>query len=153
MANKSIAQTLHKAVMLKGSERSDALGQMFSHLLRSRNVGAPQEVTRIILDREEAMSSGIGSGIAVPHARHKDIAAITVVFGLSKGGIGWVSPDYAPVNFVCMLAAPVNTPDAYLEVLGSYLSKLRDPKFRAKLLKVPGERALSELWLGRVSRR
>jgi mannitol/fructose-specific phosphotransferase system IIA component (Ntr-type) len=148
MAN-NIEKTLHKAIIIKSSERMVALDELMSHLLKSKNVGNPQAINRIIKDREESMSSGIGSGIAVPHVRHADIKKITVVVGLSFNGIGWLSPDYAPVNFVCLIAAPDNVPDTYLDILGSYLSKLRDNKFRNKLMKTRKEVELKNLWLGK----
>lgn len=145
---KLITQSLHKAVLLKSSERATVLDEMLSHLFTSPHVGNPQAINRVIKDREDALSSGIGSGIAVPHVRHDDIKEITVVFGLSHNGISWLSPDYAPVHFVCMLAAPTSDPDDYLEALGSYLSKLRDTRFRNKLLKCRSQKALLELLTG-----
>ena len=152
MINKLIKKTLHKTIILKNhQDRNEALDQMLSSVLQSKNVGNPQQITRAIRDHEEAMSSGIGSGIAVPHVRHDDISEVTVVFGLSKNGIGWMSPDYAPVNFVCMLCSPKDVPDHYLEVLGAYLTKLRSEKFRQKLLKVTTAKALKELWVGQMT--
>jgi PTS system nitrogen regulatory IIA component len=148
MTNKLIDKTLHKTLVIKGTDRAAALDQMLSVALQSKNVGNPQQITRIIRDNEEGFSSAIGSGIAVPHVRHADIKDITVVFGLSKLGMGWMSPDYSPVNFVLMICAPDNVPDYYLEILGVYLSKLRVERFRNKLIKCTSAKALKEMWCG-----
>ena len=151
MTNQHINKTLYKTAILKASDRDEALDKMLSYVLQSKNVGNPQQITRMIRDHEDAMSSGIGSGIAVPHVRHDDIKGVTVVFGLSKNGLSWMSPDYAPVNFVCMICTPKDAPDYYLEVLGAYLSKLRSQRFRNKLLKATSAKELKELWLGQAT--
>ncbi len=145
---KAILETLHKAVILKSSQRQTALDELLGHLFSSKHVGNPQAVNRVIKDREDALSSGIGSGIAIPHVRHDNIDKITVVFGLSHNGISWLSPDYAPVHFICLIGAPSQDPDNYLEVLGSYLSRLRDTKFRNKLLKTGSDRELRNVLMG-----
>jgi mannitol/fructose-specific phosphotransferase system IIA component (Ntr-type) len=152
MTNNLIAKTLYKTVILKCQDRNEALDQLLSHILRSKNVGNPQQVTRMIKDREEEMTSGIGSGIAIPHLRHPDIAEVTVVFGLSKNGISWVSPDYGPVHYVCMIFSPNDDPDHYLEVIGDYLSKLRSEKVRNKLLKATTMTELRNIWTGQVAK-
>jgi len=152
MTNRLIHATLYKSIILKTHDRQEALDQMLSQILQSSNVGNPQQIARAIKDHEEALTSGIGSGIAVPHVRHPDISEVTVVFGLSKNGISWVSPDYGPVHFVCMLCSPNDDPDRYLEIIGAYLSKLRSEKFRNKLLKASSVSELKGLWTGQVSK-
>jgi len=153
MTSKLISDSLYKTLIIKELDRKEALDQLLSKVLQSKNVGNPQQVTRVIKDHEENLTSGIGSGIAVPHVRHEDISKITVVFGLSKNGISWMSPDYAPVNFVCMVFSPNNDPDHYLEVIGAYLSKLRSEKFRKKLLKATKASEIKDIWLGQMAKK
>ena len=77
------------------------------------------EVLAAILKREELASTGIGGGVAVPHARHPGVAAAVGAIAHFKSGVDFESLDGEPVNVICLLVSPADRPDEYLQLLAA----------------------------------
>ncbi len=75
-----------------------------------------EENTASIIDavkRREAMSTtGIGAGVALPHAVHRSVRRVTAALGYSAAGVAFDSLDEQPAHLVLLLIAPVDDPDA-----------------------------------------
>ncbi len=69
-----------------------------------------------VWDREEALSTGIGNGVALPHARIKGLRQTQVVVGLSSTGIDFDAPDNRPVHVIFLILTPAEAPDAQLQL-------------------------------------
>ena len=69
-----------------------------------------------VWDREEALSTGIGNGVALPHARIKGLGQTQVVVGLSSTGIDFDAPDNRPVHVIFLILTPAEAPDAQLQL-------------------------------------
>jgi mannitol/fructose-specific phosphotransferase system IIA component (Ntr-type) len=76
-----------------------------------------EELYAAINDRESRMSTGIGSGIAIPHGYCRGINAVTGAIGVSKAGIDYGSLDQKPVHLVFMLAMDEASREDHLRVL------------------------------------
>ena len=70
-----------------------------------------------VLAREQLMSSALGGGIAVPHARIEQLAAPLLAVGLAPQGIGFNARDGKPVKLVCLVLTPANDHQVHLDVL------------------------------------
>ena len=83
-------------------------------------------------EREEIMSTGIGFGIAIPHAKIEGIKALSFAVGISKQGIDFDSMDGLPVNLIILVVAGNNQHREYLGLLSSIMSllKINDVKDR-----------------------
>jgi len=95
-----------------------------------------QTLLRALQEREQLHSTGIGDGIALPHARNALIGLVdhpVIVFGRSGQGIPYGSIDGAPARLFFLLVAPTVT--QHLAVLARISRLLRDPKVRQDLLK------------------
>jgi len=77
------------------------------------------EVTDKVLEREEDMSTGIGFGIAIPHARLTGIDRLYMTAARSSAGIEFDSIDGLPVDLIFMLVSPENVPTAHIELLSA----------------------------------
>lgn len=77
-------------------------------------------------DRERIMSTGIGFGIAIPHAKIKPVKKIAFALGISKKGIDFDSMDGKPVNIVILIAAGENQHKDYLGLMSSIMTVLKD---------------------------
>lgn len=74
-------------------------------------------ITDPVLERESLMSTGIGSGIAVPHARIEEITAPCLVVGKSRDGIDFNAPDGAPARLVFMILTPAREQESQIQIL------------------------------------
>ncbi|UJF15866.1 fructose-specific PTS transporter subunit EIIC [Jeotgalibaca sp. MA1X17-3] len=86
-----------------------------------------------ILAREKQTSTGLGDGIAMPHAKNKAVKKPAVVFAKSDAGVDYDSLDGQPAHLFFMIAAPDNANNVHLEVLASLSRLLINPDLIQKL--------------------
>ena len=72
-----------------------------------------------VSEREELMGTGLGSGLAIPHARLESLTRPLLVFGRSEYGIEWDAPDGLPVHLVFLLLTPVADDGLQLQILAA----------------------------------
>jgi len=80
-----------------------------------------------ILDREEVTSTGIGQGVAVPHARLPSVVGFVISIAVCPSGIEFAAQDGRPVHVAVMIAATDQDRKTYLRVLASVAARLRAP--------------------------
>ena len=76
------------------------------------------------------MGTGIGEGIAVPHARLNELTSPVVLLGLSKEGIDWNAIDDHPAHLVFLILTPRDDADTQLEILGTLARGASRPEAR-----------------------
>jgi len=84
--------------------------------------------------REQIVPTGIGSGIAVPHARLADLDRTVVILGRSEAGIDFDSPQGERARIICLILTPGHDEGAQLEALAAISHALADPATRAAIL-------------------
>lgn len=87
-----------------------------------------------ILEREKLGSTGIGLGIAIPHARSEKIKNIVVAVGLLKYGIDFNSPDGENVKLVILVGAPKGQNREYLSLVSELMRTFRDDNMRNNVI-------------------
>ncbi|MBF0406764.1 MAG: PTS sugar transporter subunit IIA [Candidatus Riflebacteria bacterium] len=94
-----------------------------------------------LIEREKLGTTGIGGGIAIPHARCAAVKEIIVGFFRSKEGIQFQAIDNLPVNMIFLLVAPIASGGAYLKLLAKVSRLFRSDEFRNSLMeaKTPAE--------------
>ena len=80
-----------------------------------------------IFDREEVTSTGIGQGVAVPHARLPSVVGFVISIAVCPPGIEFAAQDGRPVHVAVMIAATDQDRKTYLRVLASVAARLRAP--------------------------
>jgi mannitol/fructose-specific phosphotransferase system IIA component (Ntr-type) len=89
---------------------------------------ATNTLIRLIMRREQLGSTGIGRGVAVPHARSMVVNRLRIAFGRHPAGIDYGSVDGKPVHFMFLLIAPPHeVSNQYVPVLGKIAQFARDP--------------------------
>lgn len=83
-----------------------------------------------IIAREELGSTGIGQGIAIPHARSEKIEKIVVAVGLLENRIDFNSPDGEDVKLIILVGAPKGQNKEYLYLVSELMRTFRDKKLR-----------------------
>ncbi|MFH1652768.1 MAG: cation:proton antiporter [Pseudomonadota bacterium] len=103
----------------------------------------PETVFRAVLDRENLMGTGIDKGIAVPHARLKNLKKPLLVFGHSEAGIDWDAADGKPVHCIFLLLTPEGSFDTQIQTLAAIAKMMKDEKNCLKLASIKNPK---ELW-------
>lgn len=85
---------------------------------------------KALKEREEIMSTGIGLGMAIPHAKIKAVQKLSFAIGISKSGIEFDSIDGNPVHLIVLVAAGERQHKEYLKLLSHIMAVLKDEKTR-----------------------
>jgi mannitol/fructose-specific phosphotransferase system IIA component (Ntr-type) len=85
--------------------------------------------------REETMSTGIGFGIAIPHASSNCVSEVVAAFGRSSTGIEFDSLDNSPVRFIVLFVVPKDQFQVHLRTLAAIAKFLNDKSVREQLAK------------------
>jgi mannitol/fructose-specific phosphotransferase system IIA component (Ntr-type) len=91
------------------------------------------EILEALRAREKTMSTGIGFGIAIPHASCARVTRVVAAFGRSKTGIEFGSLDHQPVKFVVMFVVPKDQFQIHLRTLAAIAKFLNDRSVRERL--------------------
>lgn len=96
------------------------------------------EIEQAVLARERTMPTGVGSSVAVPHARIPKLAGPIVAVGISAEGIDFNAPDGEPAQFIFLVLTPEHDDGVQLELLADIAGTFGDPLVRQKALHVKG---------------
>ena len=99
-------------------------------------------LVRALRERERQITTALGDGVAIPHARLAGLDRTVAAFARSKAGIPWESVDGKPTHLVFLLAGPADQPGAYLKVLAGVSRLLSDERCRARLMEAENEAEL-----------
>ena len=94
---------------------------------------AHREILDVLLERERLGTTGVGSGIAIPHGKHDGLNRLIGVFARAKKPIDFDSVDGAPVDLMFLLLAPRTAGADHLKALARISRALRDPNICNKL--------------------
>lgn len=87
-----------------------------------------------VLDREKLVSTGIGVGVAIPHAKLASYDEFFVAIGILKNGVDWDAHDGAPVRLIFLIGGPDDKQTQYLQILSRLTFALKDENRRKKML-------------------
>ena len=99
------------------------------------------DLVESIEEREKSISTAMGSGVAIPHAKLPSGPDIMGVMGICPNGIDFDAPDNKPVHYIIMIATPREHQQRHLQVMAAVARMISDTNTRAKLLvaKTPAE--------------
>lgn len=113
---------------LNAHSKNEALDQMIENLYRLGYIDDLEAFKAEILKRESLSSTGIGDGIAIPHAKSRAVKTPMVLFAKSEKGIEFEAIDDAPVHYFFMIAAPEGADNTHLQTLAALSKKLMHAK-------------------------
>ncbi|MDR3312291.1 MAG: PTS sugar transporter subunit IIA [Spirochaetaceae bacterium] len=124
-----------RIIFLNRPTKHDALVELAEALGSAPQVKNPQELCVELLRREELMSTAIGRGIAIPHARLASVTDLVMAVGISRTDImDFQAIDDSPVRLLIMIAAAYNQHSYYLQTLSYFSTRLKNPELRDALL-------------------
>ncbi|MDQ3624305.1 MAG: PTS sugar transporter subunit IIA [Verrucomicrobiota bacterium] len=133
---------------MKAEERWSAIVELVDLLVRLDQIkDADREVVLSALrQREETMSTGIGFGIAIPHASSDRVDTVVAAFGRSLPGIEFDSLDNAPVKFIVLFVVPKDQFQTHLRTLAAIAKFLNDRSVRERLGTAGSAREILEIF-------
>jgi PTS system nitrogen regulatory IIA component len=132
---------------LEAETRDEAIDVLIDLLDEEGKLPDKQAFRKAIFQREGIVSTGVGMGVAVPHAKMGDLKEFFIAIGIQqKKGIEWNALDKAPVRIVFMIGGPDDKQAEYLQILSMLTSAIRDVELRKKLLKAASADEIFELF-------
>ena len=122
---------------MEATERWPAIVELIDLLVQQGKIkeASRESILAALKQREETMSTGIGFGIAIPHASSDDVEEVVAAFGRSSKGIEFDALDNAPVKFVVLFIVPKNQFQTHLRTLAAIAKFLNDRSVRERLAK------------------
>ncbi|WP_243281347.1 fructose PTS transporter subunit IIA [Clostridium sp. D53t1_180928_C8] len=102
--------------------------------------------------REAMSTTGIGDGVAIPHAKSSWVKVPTVMVGKSLQGIEWEALDDEPVNLIFLIAVPEGEGNEHLKILQVLAVSLMDDEFKEEILATDNKESLCEMLLAKTAK-
>lgn len=130
---------------LKSKNKPEVVEELVDLVANSGNLNDKENYKKAILAREEMSTTGIGEGVAIPHAKTTAVTKACIAAAVSKEGIDYESFDGSLSNLFFMIAAPDGANNTHLEVLSRLSTILMDEDFRNKLINSSSAREFKEI--------
>lgn len=131
---------------LTASNKEAVIDELVEKLNGANRLNSKAEFKEAILKRESQSTTGIGEGIAIPHAKTKAVKQPAICFGRSVSGINYESLDGQSAHLFFMIAASEGANNTHLETLSRLSTLLMDEGFRKQLLEAKDEEELLRLF-------
>lgn len=120
---------------MRASEHWPAITELVGHLASQDLLQGEtsDNILAALKDREEKTSTGIGHGVAIPHAFSEKTESVIAVFGRSEEGIEFDSIDNAPVKFIVLFIVPRDQYHLHLRTLAAIAKLLNNAEIRSQL--------------------
>ena len=123
-----------KIIDISSNDKKSALNELLDIICKDEKITDAKVFKKEIFKREKLMSTGIGYGIAIPHARHKSVTDFVIALGSKKQGLEYESIDDQPVKLIFMIGASDRQDKDYIKVLSRLVLRLKNPEFVKKIL-------------------
>ena len=126
---------------LQSRGKDDVIKELVELAAKSKLVRDKNLLLEEVQKREKLVTTGVGWGVAFPHAKTKAMKGIVIAFGRSDQGVDFGAMDQKPVHLFFLIAAPEDTIGAHLNVMArlSFLMKSQDNRERLLSAKNPAE--------------
>jgi mannitol/fructose-specific phosphotransferase system IIA component (Ntr-type) len=108
---------------LNGRDKESVLRELVAFAQEKGLIADAESYAVRVLEREALHSTGLGHGIAVPHAQTEGIQGVFCCLGISRHGVDYDSIDDEPAKIICLIAAEEGLDGLYLQLL-SHISRL-----------------------------
>ena len=139
---------------MEADERWSAIEELIDHLDARELLGGEnrEDILQSLHTREEQTSTGIGSGVAIPHAFSDKISDVIAVFGRSDEGINFDAIDNAPVKFILLFVVPKKDYHLHLHALAAIAKMFNNCEIRQNLSEAHDAAEILEIFSSTPSR-
>ena len=139
----------HVVLELQSDRKWDAIGELIAVLDGDEAIDDLEQLRADVIRRERESSTGIGSGVAIPHAHEDGIRREVLAVGISRAGIEFEAIDGEPVHIVALLATPKKHQKRRMELLAALSRLLQNKDVRTSLLDARDGEAVIEVFRSR----
>ncbi|MEE9219061.1 MAG: PTS sugar transporter subunit IIA [Acidobacteriota bacterium] len=118
---------------LKPRDKVDCLRQMIAVLVRAKAILNPEDSLARLLEREKVVSTGIGNGVGIPHAKAADVSRMVVAVARVEGGFDFEALDGRPVHILFLLLGPPQQAGLHVKLLARIARLIKHPGFLERL--------------------
>ena len=129
-------------------DKKSCLSEMAEFLTEKEIIASYEEFFQAIIERESLMSTGIGKGVAIPHARHEIVKEFKILVYLLDNELDFDAIDGEPVKLIFMIAVPEEKKEEYMKVLSSISNFLREEENRKNLLESKDKKGMYKILKG-----
>ena len=130
---------------LSSRGKKEVLSELGELLAKAATSPSGKTITTALLDREQLATTGVGDGVAIPHAKLDGLKDNRVAVGISRAGIAFESVDGEPVHIFFALIAPISSAGDHLRILAQISRLLKDVDVRNRLIQATSPQALMEV--------
>lgn len=136
----------HIKAEIESTKKEDVIGELIDLLAGEPEVKDLDEIKKSVLEREKIMSTGVGKGFAIPHAKTSSVKGIIASFGKSKNPIDFNALDGEPVHLVFVLIGQDNMVGQHIKLLSRISRMMNKDEFREALLKAKTSEEIYEIF-------
>ena len=130
---------------IKSTNKEDVLHELVDVLAKAEGFRNKEELLKVLINRENLGSTGIGQGVGIPHAKTNVVKKLVAAFGLCPQGVNFDALDGEPVYIFFLLVAPEDSAGPHLKGLARISRLLKDKYFRESLKSLTDEKAILKL--------
>ncbi|MFA4838155.1 MAG: PTS sugar transporter subunit IIA [Candidatus Neomarinimicrobiota bacterium] len=130
---------------LKHSDKEGIIEELLDLAVKTGKVKDRKKALKALLDREDLGSTGLESGLAIPHARTNAVNGVAIALGISKEGIDFQSADNKPSHLFFLLLAAENETGVNVQVLALIARMNLSSQFRSKMVSAESAESALEI--------
>ncbi|MHC4809437.1 MAG: PTS sugar transporter subunit IIA [Planctomycetota bacterium] len=132
-------------VPLVSTEKREAIRELVDLLAESGQISAAEDVDRVVWEREQQRSTGIGEGLAIPHGKTNATDRLVMAVGRPADPMDFGSVDGKPVRLLVLLASPPQNTADHIQALGRVTRLMSDAEFRGRMYRAESAEDLHRL--------
>ena len=130
---------------LAADTKHGVIRELATHLAERQGKLKVEDLSRVLIDREELASTAIGEGVAVPHGKMRAVDGIVACLGRSRRGVDFGAMDGQPTHLFFVMVAPESSTGAHLKALARISRVFKDSQFRRRLLEASDAQSMYEI--------
>jgi len=134
--------------LLEDGAKEEILHTLVGKAVATGKVKNGQELYKALIEREKIVSTGIGMGVAIPHAKLKTFSEFFISIAILQKGSDWNALDSAPARIIFMVGGPDDRQTEYLQILSTITSLIKDENLRRELLAADSPKEVLKLLEG-----
>jgi fructose-specific phosphotransferase system IIA component len=132
-------------VPIASKDKESAITELIDLLSSSGHLLDRNSVLEAVMIREQTRSTGIGSGIAIPHGKCAGVKELVMAIGIISDPIDFDSIDHKPVSIIVLLVSPMDRTGPHIQALARISRLLLDEELKAKMEKATSASQVYEL--------
>lgn len=132
-------------VPIASKDKESAITELIDLLASSGHLLDRNSVLEAVMIREQTRSTGIGSGIAIPHGKCAGVKELVMAIGIISDPIDFDSIDHKPVSIIVLLVSPMDRTGPHIQALARISRLLLDEELKTKMEKATSAAQVYEL--------